>query len=628
VSVRDLEPGATWQFSLDGGMVWRAGSGQSFDLTASDLEAGATFAAGQVLVRQTDAAGHSATAGNTEPWVLDTTIAAPALGLALDSGTKATDGLTRSGSLHVSGSMESGAVIQYRIRKDAGSFGAWLDSYTAPSTDGAYQVQVRQVDLAGNVSDSRSLSFTLDTQTASPQIALIEDSGTGARDGITRLSTAFVSNLEAGARWAYQVDGGEWVEGVRLTPDALESSMFTATIKGGYVSRAGAATVRPMVNAGDGKKTAWFLLADDGYTKGVQVEFSRSDAGRLQVKAVKAGYVRGLHLTDWETQTLQPQSLASSDASPGYGLHSLKIKGVQTGGGTYLSTSVSDAPDAFIDLIEGTHAYKLRQIDAAGNEGVSDSPVSYTVDRDMARPELVLMADTGAARLDGITQLGSIRVANLEAGATWAYQVDGAGAWIDGSGSSFRAHAGAHSYVVRQSDAAGNTAFSTPVAYVLDLTAPAQPAGLGSGHYTLADAKNGVAMPVFATVSPVSADAGVASVTVQVSGASDQPRPVNVVDVSQFRTPTLVLDSSVGSQNGEILLSVRAYGFEAGQSISALSRRLVLDQELVEFLGLGGTGLPGVDVQTRVEDGQCSSTCSGPRRTVTTRRRWSTTAPC
>jgi VCBS repeat-containing protein len=52
VLVRGIEPGATWEYSINGGQTWTAGSGPGFELGVGNFN---------VLVRQTDLAGNSAT---------------------------------------------------------------------------------------------------------------------------------------------------------------------------------------------------------------------------------------------------------------------------------------------------------------------------------------------------------------------------------------------------------------------------------------------------------------------------------------------------------------------------------------------------------------------------------------
>ncbi|WP_175729229.1 hypothetical protein, partial [Burkholderia ambifaria] len=73
----------------------------------------------------------------------------------------------------------------------------WNTSFSA--VEGLNNVQVRQIDVAGNTSTPTSFSFTLDTSAAAPGVALTTDSGTSATDHITNVGTLNVTGTEAGA---------------------------------------------------------------------------------------------------------------------------------------------------------------------------------------------------------------------------------------------------------------------------------------------------------------------------------------------------------------------------------------------------------------------------------------------
>ncbi|MDI9335502.1 MAG: FG-GAP-like repeat-containing protein, partial [Gammaproteobacteria bacterium] len=104
---------------------------------------------------------------------------------------------------------------------------------------------------------------------------------------------------------------------------------------------------------------------------------------------------------------------------------------------------------------EGTHTYLARQIDTAGNTSMSSSVLTVILDTDVAIPDLTF-SDTGANTTDGITTHSTISVTGLEANAAWEYQIDGTGSWMVGTGSTFLAIEGSHSYIVHQTDFAGN----------------------------------------------------------------------------------------------------------------------------------------------------------------------------
>lgn len=66
INVSGLETGASWQYSVDSGSHWTTGAGTSFVLPDNDF-----YAAGSVLVRQTDAAGNAGpTATNAADMVI------------------------------------------------------------------------------------------------------------------------------------------------------------------------------------------------------------------------------------------------------------------------------------------------------------------------------------------------------------------------------------------------------------------------------------------------------------------------------------------------------------------------------------------------------------------------------
>ena len=68
---------------------------------------------------------------------------------------------------------------------------------------------VRQTDLAGNVSDAGTLSFTLDTTPpVAPTAALKHDTGTSNADNITNDGSLSVSGVEGDAATEYSADKG------------------------------------------------------------------------------------------------------------------------------------------------------------------------------------------------------------------------------------------------------------------------------------------------------------------------------------------------------------------------------------------------------------------------------------
>ncbi|WP_175748424.1 Ig-like domain-containing protein, partial [Burkholderia ambifaria] len=138
-----------------------------------------------------DVAGNTSSATSLS-FTLDTSVAAPGVALTADSGSSATDHITNVGTLNVTGT-ETGATVQYSVDNGA----HWNTSFSA--VQGVNNVQVREIDIAGNTSSPTSFSFTLDTSAAAPGVALTTDSGTSATDHITNVGTLNLSGIETGA---------------------------------------------------------------------------------------------------------------------------------------------------------------------------------------------------------------------------------------------------------------------------------------------------------------------------------------------------------------------------------------------------------------------------------------------
>ncbi|GAM65595.1 probable RTX [Vibrio ishigakensis] len=144
LTITGQETGATIEYSVDGGHTWTS----SFTpQTGSNT----------VEVRQIDSAGNVSTSSSLT-FTLDNTAAAPSVSLTTDSGSSTSDNITNVGDLSIGG-VEQGATVEYSI--DNGVH--WSTQFTP--TEGVNNVQVRQTDVAGNVSPATSLTYTLDTQT-------------------------------------------------------------------------------------------------------------------------------------------------------------------------------------------------------------------------------------------------------------------------------------------------------------------------------------------------------------------------------------------------------------------------------------------------------------------------------
>src|SRR6185312_4808219 len=197
LTLSGIETGAKVEYSLDGGTTWSTSAP-----TIAQLLQGSNT----VDVRQTDVAGNvsSLTAFN---FTLDTVApAAPGVALTSDSGSSGSDHITNNPALTLSG-IETGAKVEYSL--DGGTTWSTSAPTIAQLLQGSNTVDVRQTDVAGNVSAVTPFAFTLDTVVpVAPGVALTGDTGTSNSDHITNNPALTLTGIETGAKVEYSLDGG------------------------------------------------------------------------------------------------------------------------------------------------------------------------------------------------------------------------------------------------------------------------------------------------------------------------------------------------------------------------------------------------------------------------------------
>ncbi|WP_244102869.1 beta strand repeat-containing protein, partial [Burkholderia ambifaria] len=489
LNLSGIETGATVQYSVDNGGHWNT----SFS---------AVEGLNNVQVRQVDVAGN-ASAPTSFSFTLDTAAAAPGVALTSDSGGSSTDHVTNVGTLNVTG-VETGATVQYSI--DNG--GHWNTSFSA--VEGLNNVQVRQVDVAGNTSSATSFSFTLDTSAAAPGVALTTDSGSNATDHITNVGTLNLAGVETGATVEYSTDGGHtWntsfnaVEGVNdvqvrqtdvagntSAPTSFSFTLDTSAAAPGVAltSDSGSNTTDHVTNVG--------TLNLTGVETGATVEYSIDgghtwNTGFNAVEGVNDVQVRQ---TDIAGNTSDPTSfsftLDTLAAAPGVALASdsgsnaadhitnvgtLNVSGAETGAVVEYSIDGGHTWNTSFSAVEGVNDVQVRQTDVAGNTSVPTS-FSFTLDTSAAAPSVALTADSGSSATDHITNVGTLNLTGVETGATIEYSTDGGHTWNTG----FNAVEGVNGVQVRQTDVAGNTSDPTAFSFTLDTSAAAPGVALTS----------------------------------------------------------------------------------------------------------------------------------------------------
>ncbi|WP_232467551.1 Ig-like domain-containing protein, partial [Burkholderia ubonensis] len=482
LNLTGVETGATVEYSTDGGHTWST----SFN---------ATEGLNDVQVRQTDIAGNTSSATSFS-FTLDTSAAAPGVALTTDSGSSAVDHITNVGTLNLTG-VETGATVEYST--DGGH--TWSTSFSA--LEGLNDVQVRQTDVAGNTSDPTSFSFTLDTSAAAPGVALTTDSGSSAVDHVTNVGTLNLSGVEAGATVEYSTDGGHtWstsfsaTEGVNnvqvrqtdIAGNTSSATSFSFTLDTSAAAPGVALTTDSGSSASD-HVTNVGTLNLTGVEAGATVEYS-TDGGHTWSTSFSA--VEGLNdvqvrQTDIAGNTSDPTSfsftLDTSAAAPGVALTTdsgssasdhvtnvgtLNLTGVEAGATVEYSTDGGHTWSTSFSAVEGLNDVQVRQTDVAGNTSSATS-FSFTLDTSAAAPGVALTTDSGSSAVDHVTNVGTLNLSGVEAGATVEYSIDGGHTWS----TSFSAVEGVNDVQVRQTDVAGNTSSATSFSFTLDTSAAA-----------------------------------------------------------------------------------------------------------------------------------------------------------
>ncbi|RQZ10058.1 Ig-like domain repeat protein, partial [Burkholderia sp. Bp9031] len=481
LNVTGVETGATVQYSVDNGSHW----GTSFS---------AVEGLNNVQVRQIDVAGNTSSATSFS-FTLDTSAAAPSVALTTDSGSSVTDHITNVGTLNVAG-VETGATVQYSV--DGGSH--WNTSFSA--VEGLNNVQVRQIDVAGNTSSATSFSFTLDTSAAAPSVALTTDSGSSVTDHITNVGTLNVTGVETGATVQYSVDGGShWntsfsaVEGlnnvqvrqVDVAGNTSSATSFSFTLDTSAAAPSVALTTDSGSSATD-HITNVGTLNVTGIETGATVQYSIDNGAHWNTTFSAVDGVNNVQVrqTDVAGNTSSATSfsftLDTSAAAPSVALTTdsgssatdhitkigtLNVTGVDAGATVQYSIDGGSHWNTSFSAVEGLNNVQVRQIDVAGNTSSATS-FSFTLDTSAAAPSVALTTDSGSSASDHITNVGTLNVTGIETGATVQYSIDNGAHW----NTTFSAVDGVNNVQVRQIDVAGNISNATSLSFTLDTTAP------------------------------------------------------------------------------------------------------------------------------------------------------------
>ncbi|MDL2193051.1 Ig-like domain-containing protein, partial [Cobetia sp. LC6] len=469
ITVSGLETDATWEYSLDGGSTWNDGTGTTFT-----LEEG-VYADGVVQIRQTDVAGNVSNEVSLGAVTVDTTIADPALALTTD--TLDADGITSNGEVTVSG-LETDASWEYSL--DGGSTWDAGTGTTFTLAEGSYAdgvVQIRQTDVAGNVSNEVSLgAVTIDATAPTGSIAFVDGD-----DGLLNLADIsavdLTGSIEAG------LDSSNVV--ITITDSADPANGITVDTTDITVDGAGNLSVTGLD----------LSIATSGLTEGaLTVSMTVTDVAGNTFET-DGTTTSDLTVPDAPSLALTNDTNITDDGITSNG--EVTVSGLETDATWEYSLDGGSTWDAgtgtTFTLEEGVYAdgvVQIRQTDVAGNVSNEVSLGAVTVDTTIADPGLALTTDTNITD-DGITSNGEVTVSGLETDATWEYSLDGGSTWNDGTGTNFTLEEGVYAdgvVQIRQTDVAGNVSEAVNLgAVTVDNTAPDAPPSLVIG-----EALNGV----------------------------------------------------------------------------------------------------------------------------------------
>ena len=412
----------------------------------------------------TDAAGNSSTAATTA-FTLDTAApVAAALALQADSGSSNRDGITSNATVLVS-QLEANTTWQVSTNSGSSwSTGSGSSFSLAPGSYNAGQVQVRQIDLAGNVSAVAANSQAWVVDTTAPQflssgVAAAINESSGANQLIYTPQMAATEALTGGVL-RYAISGGDaagfsvstFNGAVRLlaNPDYETKPNYNFTLAATDVAG----------NASSQTVTLAITDLDEVAPNTPQINVVTGDD---RINASEAG----------STVVVSGSAEAGSTVRVTWGANPARST-TATDGVWSVSFSASEVP------AKGSSTISATATDAAGNVSTLGSrtvvvdrvapnrPVLNTVASDNrinaaeAAAGIVLSGTAEAGSLISATLAGVSRTATAAANGTWSLTYGSAQLPADGWAS----------LTVTSSDAAGNVSSAATRQLLVDTTAP------------------------------------------------------------------------------------------------------------------------------------------------------------
>ena len=456
-----------------------AGAGGTWNFSPIGLADGSYT----LTAAETDLAGN--TGSTTLAFTLDTAVPTVTAALASDTGSSATDRITRSAAL--TGTAEAGRTVTVSNgatvlgTTTANASGVWSFAPTGLA-DGNYNLTATETDVAGNTG-STTLAFTLDTTAPTVTAALGFDTGGSAIDRITA-NASLTGTAEANR--TVTVSNG-------------------ATVLGTATAGAGGAWSFSPAGLADGSYTLTASETDlAGNTGSTTLAFT------LDTTAPTITAALALDTGSSSTDLITGSAALTGTAEAGRTV-------TVSNGATVLGTTTADVGGAWsftpVGLTDGSYTLTASETDVAGNTG--SATLSFTLDTTAPAapggPDLAAISDSGVSNTDNITNVtiptftGTAEpnaTVSLFDGATvvGVGQADAAGNW---SMTTSALGAGVHVIAAKATDLAGNVSVaSAPLSVTIDVTAPVAPstpdlAAASDSGASNADNNTNVTTPTF-----------------------------------------------------------------------------------------------------------------------------------
>lgn len=422
----------------------------------------------QLVARSTDIAGNTGSSAPSPVIVVDavTQITMTQL-LASDTGASNSDGVTRNGSVTLSGTGEAGASVVVRdgntvlSTQTVGADGTW--SYTTSLADGSHQLTATATDRAGNTASATGTTFVVDRAgPAAPTLTVGTD--TPIVGGATRDTTINLSgSAEANARAS--IYDGAVLLGVAVAGNNGQWSFTTQPLADGQHSF----TARAEDLAGNvSPSTAPSLLTVDTVPPPMPV-----------IAAISTD--TGQNATDRVTSDTTLAVQGTGEAGSTINIY----EGTQLLGTTTVAANGTWTANLSRQLSDGVHGLIATASDRVGN--VSPATAAFLVTIDSTAPSgtaiTSILTDGGAnpsVANGGVTRDTTLRltgsaealaIVQLFAGTTLLGEVraDATGSWTF----DYAATAdGQVNFTARAVDLAGNTHTSRAYAVTVDSSAP------------------------------------------------------------------------------------------------------------------------------------------------------------